>query len=290
MFRIALLILSCSALHAEEIAPVQNPALVPNYYPPPQPQMQSAAPMYPTPPQAYYPPQPSATPQPDPNSYPVAPTELPPQPSAGATPQPAASAVSNVADNEPTPSQDTLTTKSEVEMQKIEKMIEEEVLNSKATESSGAVAEKKAGEKPAQANVPTGTPLGSTLPPPPEAAKKDIDSEPKQSPFPITPEVAIILSHHRFHPEKVRLKKGIQTRLIFTTLNKRPAALIIERLDLQRWLAKDPPPANVLEKAQWEVNREISTDRMTEIIIEPEKGEYSFHDALTGAKGEIIVE
>ena len=75
-------------------------------------------------------------------------------------------------------------------------------------------------------------------------------------------------------------------------MNRKPAALIIERLQIQKWVAKDDHPVEMseLERARWEMNRELATSRITEIMLNPANGYYTFHDALTGAHGDILVE
>lgn len=101
-------------------------------------------------------------------------------------------------------------------------------------------------------------------------------------------EVAVILSGHRFYPARVRLKEGQAIKLIFTTLNKKPAALVMEQLQVQRWIAKEDGSTNM--ESEIEITRELSPLRITEISLRPKKGAYSFHDALSGAVGEIVVE
>lgn len=105
-------------------------------------------------------------------------------------------------------------------------------------------------------------------------------------------EVSVILSQQNFFPATIRLAPDKQAKLYFTTTNKKPAALIIERLNIQRWIAKDgaPVPQNDVERAPWEITRELGFDRVTEVTIVPKKGSYSFYDALSGARGEIVVE
>ncbi|MEZ4750826.1 MAG: hypothetical protein R3B54_09450 [Bdellovibrionota bacterium] len=105
-------------------------------------------------------------------------------------------------------------------------------------------------------------------------------------------EVSVILSQQNFFPATIRLAPDKQAKLYFTTTNKKPAALIIERLNIQRWIAKDgaPVPQNDVERAPWEITREVGFDRVTEVTIIPKKGSYSFYDALSGARGEIVVE
>lgn len=128
---------------------------------------------------------------------------------------------------------------------------------------------------------------------PTEVTKKfSVPNSTPMFPLPGVPDIAIILAHNQFFPSRIRLKEGIQTRLIFTTVNKKPAALVIERLQIQRWIAKekDPTPTSELERSKWEVNKEISSTKITEITLEPKKGTYAFHDAISGAAGEITVE
>lgn len=109
---------------------------------------------------------------------------------------------------------------------------------------------------------------------------------------PLNPEVAIILVNKEFYPAKVRLKGGVQTRLFFTTTNEKPAAVIVEQLQIQRWVAKENEmePQTESERAKWEAAKEVSRNRVTEITVEPRKGTYIFLDAITGAKGQLIVE
>ncbi len=97
-----------------------------------------------------------------------------------------------------------------------------------------------------------------------------------------TSDVAVLLSNNQFFPSRIRLKEGSQTRLIFATLNKKPAALIIEKLQVQRWIAKG--------EDKQEITREISSSKVTEIVLSPVRGSYSFYDAMSGASGEIVVE
>lgn len=111
-------------------------------------------------------------------------------------------------------------------------------------------------------------------------------------PLPGVPDVAIILSGKQFFPSRIRLKDGIATRLIFSTVNKKPAALVIERLQIQRWIAKegDTPSENNTKLSKFEVTREISATRTVDITLDPKAGVYTFYDAISGATGEIAVE
>lgn len=108
--------------------------------------------------------------------------------------------------------------------------------------------------------------------------------------FPAGSEIAIILSKDRFFPNQIRLRAGVPTALVFTTVNKKPAALVIEPLSVQRWVAAEASPSIDRATAPTEITRELNADRVTTISFEPVKGKYGFHDALSGARGEIIVE
>jgi hypothetical protein len=103
---------------------------------------------------------------------------------------------------------------------------------------------------------------------------------------------SIILSNNEFYPSKVILKAGTSVRLLFTTTNRKSSALVIERLNIQRWVASqsDSDKKNELDRSKFEVNRELSLNRVTEIEFDPKPGVYSFHDVITGASGEISVE
>ena len=98
----------------------------------------------------------------------------------------------------------------------------------------------------------------------------------------------MVLSQDRFVPSKVRLREGQPTRLIFTTVNRKPAALVIESLHVQQWLAREPAEAD--STSDTEVTRELSSNRVTEVMLDPRRGRYIFHDAISGATGEISVE
>lgn len=154
---------------------------------------------------------------------------------------------------------------------------------------------------PPQAQTPlnfspvlAGAGLGAIAPPQPAATTQilPVPSSTAMAPLAGVPDIAVILSNNQFFPSKIRLKEGMQTRLIFTTLNKKPAALVIERLQIQRWIAKEgePQPKSELERSRLEINRELVSTKVTEIVLDPKAGTYSFHDAITGASGEINVE
>ena len=87
------------------------------------------------------------------------------------------------------------------------------------------------------------------------------------------------------------------TTLIFATVNKKPAALVIEPANPPRAIASVPAAPSVSGSvsvdrvnAPSEITREIVNERVTAVSFDPVPGRYFFHDALTKAKGEIIVE
>jgi hypothetical protein len=136
------------------------------------------------------------------------------------------------------------------------------------------------------------TPAVSVPPSPPVITEKIAQQSTPMVPMPGVPDVAVILANNQFYPSRIKLRDGMQTRLIFATINKRPAALVFERLQIQRWIAKEEgaqaPTEN--DRIRFEATREVTSSRITEIVLEPKRGIYSFHDAMTGATGEIIVE
>lgn len=111
--------------------------------------------------------------------------------------------------------------------------------------------------------------------------------------LPVSPEAAIILSGNQFYPARIRLKDSVQTKLYFTTMNDKPAALIIDRMQVQRWVAKEggqTKPSSETERSKMELTRELSKNKVTEILLDPKRGTYAFYDALSGARGQMIVE
>jgi Cupredoxin-like domain len=141
-------------------------------------------------------------------------------------------------------------------------------------------------------------------PPPPPPAPPQIKALPQaQAPdslktnslpgkLPTSPELSVILVGNQFYPSRLRLKDGMQTKIYFTTTNEKAAAIVIERTAIQRWVAKEGErrPASELERSKLEITREVTSNKVTEVLMDPVKGSYSFHDALSGAKGQMIVE
>lgn len=149
--------------------------------------------------------------------------------------------------------------------------------------------------KPQLAGTGYLSPLSSQVPGTETALEGTRQAVPKTTampPLPGVPDVAIILSNSQFLPSKVRLKDGISTRLLFTTTSGKPAALVIERLQVQRWIAKEgePPAENEVARSRYQVFRELSSTKVSDITIDPKPGVYQFYDALSGAAGEIVVE
>lgn len=175
-------------------------------------------------------------------------------------------------------------------------------------EAAPAVPEKTA---PAQAAVPPKPPAVPLMPQPEtDLAEQGIPGKPLpaaaatapvmrerldhlgNSPTaeaPIDAEIAVILHNNRFYPARIKLKEGQATRLFFTSLNQKPAALIVEELQVQRWIARESAAAPAPAPAG-EISRELSLNKITEVSLQPKRGTYMFHDALSGAVGEIIVE
>jgi hypothetical protein len=98
-----------------------------------------------------------------------------------------------------------------------------------------------------------------------------------------TNDISIIFSNKEFFPSQIKMKKTAKTRLIFTTTEKKPAALVFEKQKIYRWLAADS------EKIPSEY-RELNPSRISEIYFDAEPGMYRFYDAMSGAQGEIQVD
>lgn len=102
-------------------------------------------------------------------------------------------------------------------------------------------------------------------------------------------EIAVILSRDRFYPSEIRIRSGIASTLVFSSVNRKPAALVIEPSALTR-KAASTDEATPVPQTPAEITRELSNDRVTTIAFDLPKGTYGFHDALGGGRGEIIVE
>lgn len=96
-------------------------------------------------------------------------------------------------------------------------------------------------------------------------------------------DIAIIFSNNQFYPSRIQMKATLKSRLIVTTTEKKPAALVFTKQKVQRWIASD-------SKRFSEEYREISPSRIAEIQFDAEPGVYQFYDAISGASGEIQVE
>ncbi len=107
--------------------------------------------------------------------------------------------------------------------------------------------------------------------------------EPKLA-YPAGSEISIVLEKNRFYPSEIRLQSGLASTLVFSTVNKKPAALVIEPTEATLQMANRKP------QSENELNRELSNEHVTAISFEPLKGKYLFHDALGEAHGVIIVE
>ncbi|GEM_PF-4731506 len=109
--------------------------------------------------------------------------------------------------------------------------------------------------------------------------------------LPAAAEAAVILSHNRFYPNKIQMPAGTKVRIWFTTVESKPAALIVEGLKMQRWIASENSSLTPSTAPDYfELQRELTRERVTEITLEPSAGTYPFFDALSGARGEIVVQ
>lgn len=96
-------------------------------------------------------------------------------------------------------------------------------------------------------------------------------------------DISIIFSNKEFYPSQIRMKKTSKTRLIFTTTEKKPAALVFEKQKITRWLASESASLGP-------EYRELNPSKISEIRFDAEPGVYRFYDAISGASGEIEVE
>lgn len=144
---------------------------------------------------------------------------------------------------------------------------------------------------PEKKEIPKKVAIAPKPPPPPPGPPKPAIKKVRR-PQPISSEIAIILQNGAFYPSKILLRPDTAATLIFATVHDKPAALIIEKMNLQRWIAKteDPAVSQAFEQQRWELTREIAKNKVTRVSIEPSRGTYQFHDALSGALGEIVVE
>ena len=135
--------------------------------------------------------------------------------------------------------------------------------------------------------VPTPTPTPTLTPTPaPQAATPSTEVV-----LPAAAEAAVILSRNRFYPSKIQMPAGTKVRIWFTTVESKPAALIVEGLKMQRWIASENASLTPSTAPDYfELQRELSRERVTEITLEPSAGTYPFFDALSGARGEIVVQ
>jgi hypothetical protein len=110
-------------------------------------------------------------------------------------------------------------------------------------------------------------------------------SVPTPNEAPPAQEAAVLFTPEGFFPNQVRLKANVPARLIFASVNKKPGALIVENLGIQRWVGE-----RGLASDGSEATRELLESRMAEVLVELPPGAYPFSDALSGAVGELKVE
>jgi len=104
-------------------------------------------------------------------------------------------------------------------------------------------------------------------------------------------EFSVILHNKRFRPSNLKVRRKVNTRIVFTTTAPNPAAILIEQLGMQRWVAKDVGriPSSEVERSRFEATGELNHNKVTEIQFMPTEGYYTFIDAVSGAQGEIQV-
>jgi hypothetical protein len=121
-----------------------------------------------------------------------------------------------------------------------------------------------------------------------ESAEAGTEAKPT---LPAAAEAAVILSRNQFYPSRINVPQGTRVRIWFTTVEPRPAALVVEGLKMQRWIASENNSVTSGNSpGYFELQREVTRERVTEITLQPSAGTYPFFDALSGARGEIVVE
>jgi hypothetical protein len=140
-------------------------------------------------------------------------------------------------------------------------------------------------------NAATTNAMGLTGTVPTPAPTPQATTQSTENVLPATAEAAIILSRNRFYPSKIQMPAGTKVRIWFTTVESKPAALIVEGLKMQRWIASENASLTPSTAPDYfELQRELTRERVTEITLEPSAGTYPFFDALSGARGEIVVQ
>lgn len=160
-----------------------------------------------------------------------------------------------------------------------------------AANATNSFAAKAATPESIAAPVTVKAPAPVALPlllPAAAQAAQPIDTEKPM--LPPAAEAAVILSRNQFYPQRVHVPQGTRVRIWFTTVEAKPAALIVEGLKMQRWIASENSQNTGNSSGYFELQRELTRDRVTEITLQPSAGTYPFFDALSGARGEIVVE
>ncbi len=103
-------------------------------------------------------------------------------------------------------------------------------------------------------------------------------------------EVAIIFYRNRFFPSRLRVREGKAIRFMVANLNAKPAAFFIESLHIQRWIA-----GHTGRDIASEIPKEILESKnpkpgYVEINTTLAKGEYLYHDPVSGAYGILEVD
>ena len=141
---------------------------------------------------------------------------------------------------------------------------------------------------PVPAPAPKVEPVIASLPTPAPASEPTLPPAPSKPNSELTVvsgvnDISIIFSNKEFYPSQIRMKKTSKTRLIFTTTEKKPAALVFEKQKITRWLASESASLGP-------EYRELNPSKISEIRFDAEPGVYRFYDAISGASGEIEVE
>lgn len=194
------------------------------------------------------------------------------------------------------------TAKEMESVKKVEPQVEEKAPEMPQPKPLLPVLAPKMVAKPTPVPVPTPAPIPVAvpkvepepilLPEPAPAVPAAAVTAPQIAPMPVVSElkvvpgvndIAIIFSNNQFYPSRIQMKATLKSRLIVTTTEKKPAALVFTKQKVQRWIASE-------SKHFSEEYREISPSRIAEIQFDAEPGVYQFYDAISGASGEIQVE
>lgn len=117
--------------------------------------------------------------------------------------------------------------------------------------------------------------------------KKVKSTEPMGNLLPSNSQAAVLLNEGKFYPSTIRAKRGEPLTLWFTSANRRPGAVVMDLASTEKWIGEKEAATSELSPA---LIREITFERITEIQLLPTANQYSFFDAISGARGVIEVE